>query len=136
MITESVTPTVSPTPRRPQEHPGTVLFNLLLQAGLDADTARQRIHAHAGMIAREQQYLADADAPHVRVTYRLEYRECEDDVWQPGTAGIGVRWSCTNQSEALAHLAEARQRWPHYEHQLVEVTTTVTQMPLAVPGAP
>ncbi|WP_333734564.1 hypothetical protein [Streptomyces sp. IBSBF 3010] len=136
MITEPVTSTVPSASQGLQGHPGVDLFNLLVQAGLDADVARRRIDAHAGMVAREQRYLADTDAPHTRVAYRLEYREGEDDVWQPGTAGLGVRWSLTNQPEALALLAEARQRWPHYEHQLVEVITTVTHTPLDVPAAP
>lgn len=58
------------------------------------------------------------------------------DLWQPGTPGIGARWSYTDHTKASARLTEAQERWPEYEHQLVEVTTTVTEKPLFLgPGA-
>ncbi|MFC9183337.1 hypothetical protein ACFTZJ_22010 [Streptomyces globisporus] len=116
--------------QEPQDHPGVELFTLLLKAGLDADTARERIRAHAVMVTRQQQYHASTDGPHTQVTYRLEHREHGTDLWQPGTPGIGARWSYASHAKASARLAEAQERWPHYKHQLVEVTTAVTEKPV------
>ncbi|MFF3974882.1 NUDIX domain-containing protein [Streptomyces rubiginosohelvolus] len=135
-ILTATTRTAASVARAPQDHPGAELIALLRKAGLDANTARERIRAHALMVSREQQYLADADGPHTRLAYRLEHREPGMDLWQPGTPGIGARWSYASHTKASARLTEAQEQWPEYEHQLVEVTTTVTEKPLLLgPGA-
>ncbi|MGW6578913.1 hypothetical protein ACWF76_05810 [Streptomyces globisporus] len=68
-------------------------------------------------------------------SYRLEHRHREEDTWRPNTPGIGANWSWQSREKADQRLAEARTRWPDFEHRLIETTTTVTEQP-AAPAAP
>ncbi|MEU3976862.1 hypothetical protein [Streptomyces bacillaris] len=68
-------------------------------------------------------------------SYRLEHRRPGDTTWQRNTPGIGANWSWESRVKADQRLAEARTRWPDFEHRLIETTTTVTETP-AVPAAP
>ncbi|MFB8122158.1 hypothetical protein ACFVG1_13300 [Streptomyces bacillaris] len=68
-------------------------------------------------------------------SYRLEHRLPGDTTWQRNTPGIGANWSWQSREKAEQRLAEARNRWPDFEHRLIEKTTTVTEQP-AAPAAP
>ncbi|MFE7535243.1 hypothetical protein ACFU67_13335 [Streptomyces rhizosphaericola] len=59
------------------------------------------------------------------LSYRLEHRHREEDTWRPNTPGIGANWSWQSREKAAQRLAEARTRWPDFEHRLIETTTTV-----------
>ncbi|MFF9639415.1 hypothetical protein ACF1D2_33150 [Streptomyces bacillaris] len=69
-----------------------------------------------------------------RLSYRLEHRHREEATWRPNTPGIGANWSWQSREKADQRLAEARDRWPDFEHRLIETTTTVTEQP-ATPAA-
>lgn len=69
------------------------------------------------------------------LSYRLEHRHREEDTWRPNTPGIGANWSWRSREKAEQRLVEARDRWPDFEHRLIEKTTTVTEQP-AAPAAP
>ncbi|MFE9855531.1 hypothetical protein [Streptomyces sp. NPDC005780] len=62
-------------------------------------------------------------------SYRLEHRHLEEGTWRPNTPGIGANWSWQSREKADQRLAEVRDRWPGYEHRLIETTTTVTEIP-------
>ena len=62
-------------------------------------------------------------------SYRLEHRHREESTWRPNTPGIGANWSWQSREKADQRLAEARTRWPDFEHRLIETTTTVTEQP-------
>ncbi|KOG78736.1 MULTISPECIES: hypothetical protein [Streptomyces] len=70
-----------------------------------------------------------------RCSYRLEHRRPGETTWQRNTPGIGANWSWQSREKAAQRLAEARDRWPDFEHRLIETTTTVTEQP-AAPAAP
>ncbi|MFH9765131.1 hypothetical protein ACH4N4_30640 [Streptomyces microflavus] len=59
------------------------------------------------------------------LSYRLEHRHREEDTWRPNTPGIGANWSWQSREKAAQRLAEARDRWPDFEHRLIETTTKV-----------
>ncbi|MGW7398050.1 hypothetical protein ACWGH7_16315 [Streptomyces cyaneofuscatus] len=58
-------------------------------------------------------------------SYRLEHRHLEESTWRPNTPGIGANWSWQDPKKAEQRLAEARDRWPDFEHRLIETTTKV-----------
>ncbi|MFH9236072.1 hypothetical protein [Streptomyces globisporus] len=68
-------------------------------------------------------------------SYRLEHRRPGETTWQRNTPGIGANWSWQSREKADQRLAEARDRWPDFEHRLIETTTAVTEQP-AAPAAP
>ncbi|RPK56173.1 hypothetical protein EES43_24335 [Streptomyces sp. ADI96-02] len=78
---------------------------------------------------------AGAHHPTTTRSYRLEHRHPEESTWRPNTPGIGANWSWRSREKADQRLAEAQDRWPDFEHRLIETTTTVTEAP-AVPAAP
>lgn len=78
---------------------------------------------------------ATTDDTQVTRSYRLEHRRPGETTWQRNTPGVGANWSWRSREKADQRLAEARDRWPDFEHQLIETTTTVTEKP-AVPAAP
>ena len=93
-------------------------------------------------IADRLRRLADGAAAGVqpptseaRCSYRLEHRRPGETTWQRNTPGIGANWSWQSREKADQRLAEARDRWPDFEHRLIETTTTVTEQP-AAPAAP
>ncbi|MEU0979085.1 hypothetical protein ABZ488_07680 [Streptomyces griseus] len=59
------------------------------------------------------------------LSYRLEHRHREERTWRPNTPGIGANWSWQSREKAAQRLAEARDRWPAFEHRLIETTTKV-----------
>ncbi|MFC8723689.1 hypothetical protein [Streptomyces bacillaris] len=63
-------------------------------------------------------------------SFRLEHRRPGETTWQRNTPGIGPAWSWADPKTATQRLAEARDRWPDYEHQLIETTKTVTEKPV------
>ncbi|MFJ9112958.1 hypothetical protein [Streptomyces sp. NPDC102283] len=65
-------------------------------------------------------------AAEVTRSYWLEHRRPGDTTWQRNTPGIGANWSWQSREKADQRLTEARDRWPDFEHQLIETTTTVT----------
>ncbi|MFD0035568.1 hypothetical protein ACFVJK_46845 [Streptomyces sp. NPDC127172] len=70
---------------------------------------------------------APALGTETRTSYRLEHRQPGTHAWNHGTPGIGARWSYESRAKAEQRLAEARDRWPAYEHRKVTRTTTVTE---------
>ncbi|MYX14439.1 hypothetical protein GTY67_13635 [Streptomyces sp. SID8374] len=92
-----------------------------------------RVADHLRRLAGEA--AAGAHHPTTTRSYRLEHRHLEESTWRPNTPGIGANWSWQSRQKADQRLAEARGRWPDFEHRLIETTTTVTETP-AVPAAP
>ncbi|MEU6057955.1 hypothetical protein [Streptomyces sp. NPDC047097] len=72
-----------------------------------------------------------------RRTYRLEHRLPDETIWQRGAPGSYAHWSWEDPAKADQRLAEARAKWPEYEHQLIETVTTITETPVtAAPEEP
>ena len=74
--------------------------------------------------AAEAQQPAPAETETV-TTYLLEHRWPEERTWKRGTPGLGLRVSWQDRTKAGERLADARERYPHVEHRMVTVTTTV-----------
>ncbi|SCK20295.1 hypothetical protein YUYDRAFT_02113 [Streptomyces sp. ScaeMP-e48] len=86
----------------------------------------------AGEAAAGVQQTTEGEAT---LSYRLEHRHPGDATWQTGTPLHRGHWSWQSREKADQRLAEARDRWPDFEHRLIETTTTVTTTP-AAPAAP
>lgn len=65
--------------------------------------------------------------PTTRLSYRLEHRYDGETTWRQGVPGLGLRWTYAERAKADQRLAEARERWPQYEHRMVVITTTVSE---------
>ncbi|MEV5851459.1 hypothetical protein [Streptomyces anulatus] len=95
----------------------------------DARTAVPELLAEVDRLRAEIAELEAARttaAAEVTRSYRLEHRRPGDTTWQRNHPGISANWSWQSREKADQRLAEARDRWPGFEHRLIETTTTVT----------
>ncbi|MDX5526164.1 hypothetical protein PV677_36455 [Streptomyces sp. DE06-01C] len=85
-------------------------------------------HADAVLAALADGAAAGVQPPtegEAGISYRLEHRRPGDTTWQRNHPGIAANWSWQSREKAAQRLAEARTRWPDFEHRLIETTTTV-----------
>lgn len=79
----------------------------------------------AGLRRLAGEAAAGAHHPEERCSFRLEHRHGEESTWRPNTPGIGANWSWQSRETAAERLAEARTRWPDFEHRLIETKTKI-----------
>ncbi|MBV7671405.1 hypothetical protein STHAL_18305 [Streptomyces halstedii] len=94
-------------------HPNARARSLDIATGL-----AHRLRALAGEAAAGAHHPEQAGC-----SYRLEHRHREESTWRPNTPGIGANWSWQSRETAAERLAEARTRWPDFEHRLIETKT-------------